>query len=76
MSASTKVALETAEGRDVPPRFQTMGCTLARFCVLQQPGLLKANMVGAWLIPEDATSTEGLMMVAQMFAPRRPTPPP
>jgi CDGSH-type Zn-finger protein/uncharacterized Fe-S cluster protein YjdI len=58
-------AFEIAEGRDITIRFETKRCIHARFCVLQQPGVFKANVVGAWIVPDDATSTEGLAMVAQ-----------
>ena len=58
-------AIETAEGRDVVIHFEAKRCIHARFCVLQQPGVFKANVVGAWIVPDDATTTEGLVMVAQ-----------
>jgi CDGSH-type Zn-finger protein/uncharacterized Fe-S cluster protein YjdI len=58
-------AIETAEGRDVVIHFEAKRCIHARFCVLQQPGVFKANVVGAWIAPDDATTTEGLVMVAQ-----------
>jgi CDGSH-type Zn-finger protein/uncharacterized Fe-S cluster protein YjdI len=57
--------VEIAEGRDVTIRFETKRCIHARFCVLQQPGVFKANVVGAWIVPDDATTTEGLVAVAQ-----------
>jgi CDGSH-type Zn-finger protein/uncharacterized Fe-S cluster protein YjdI len=58
-------AIEVAEGKDVVISFETRRCIHARFCVLQQPGVFKANVVGAWLAPDDATSAEGLAAVAQ-----------
>lgn len=64
-SASAPVAIETAEGRDVVIHFEAKRCIHARFCVLQQPGVFKANVVGPWLAPDEATTTEGLVMVAQ-----------
>ena len=45
--------------------FEAKRCIHARFCVLQQPGVFKANVVGAWIVPDDATSTEGLVAAAQ-----------
>jgi CDGSH-type Zn-finger protein/uncharacterized Fe-S cluster protein YjdI len=58
-------AIEVAEGRDVTIAFETKRCIHARFCVLQQPGVFKANVVGPWIAPDDATSTEGLVATAQ-----------
>jgi len=57
--------VETAEGRDVIVAFAAKRCIHARFCVLQEPGVFKANVVGPWLAPDDATTTEGLVAVAQ-----------
>lgn len=57
--------IETAEGRDVVISFAADRCIHARFCVLQQPGVFKANVVGAWIDPDAATTTEGLVAVAQ-----------
>ena len=45
--------------------FETKRCIHARFCVLQQPGVFKANVVGPWIAPDDATTTEGLVATAQ-----------
>jgi CDGSH-type Zn-finger protein/uncharacterized Fe-S cluster protein YjdI len=64
-AATTEQSVETAEGKDVIIAFETKRCIHARFCVLQQPGVFKANVVGAWIAPDDATSTEGLVAVAQ-----------
>jgi CDGSH-type Zn-finger protein/uncharacterized Fe-S cluster protein YjdI len=58
-------AIEVAEGRDVVIRFATKRCIHARFCVLQQPGVFKANVVGPWIAPDDATTAEVLVAVAQ-----------
>jgi CDGSH-type Zn-finger protein/uncharacterized Fe-S cluster protein YjdI len=58
-------AIETAEGKDIIIDFETKRCIHARFCVLQQPGVFKANVVGPWLAPDDATSAEGLVAAAQ-----------
>jgi CDGSH-type Zn-finger protein/uncharacterized Fe-S cluster protein YjdI len=63
--AATASAIETAEGRDVVIHFEAKRCIHARFCVLQQPGVFKANVVGTWIAPDDATTTEGLVIVAQ-----------
>ena len=57
--------IEVAEGRDLTISFEMKRCIHARFCVLQQPGVFKANVVGAWIVPDDATSTEGLAAAAQ-----------
>ncbi len=57
--------IEVAEGRDVTIAFETKRCIHARFCVLQQPGVFKANVVGPWISPDDATTTEGLVATAQ-----------
>jgi len=64
-SAAAPAEIETAEGRDVIIHFEAKRCIHARFCVLQQPGVFKANVVGPWIAPDDATTTEGLVMVAQ-----------
>ncbi|THD42096.1 MAG: hypothetical protein E7774_16575 [Bradyrhizobium sp.] len=58
-------AIEVAEGHDVVIAFETKRCIHARFCVLQQPGVFKANVVGPWIAPHDATTTEGLVATAQ-----------
>jgi len=57
--------IETAEGADVIIAFEGKRCIHARFCVLQQPGVFKANVVGAWIAPDDATSKEGLIATAE-----------
>jgi CDGSH-type Zn-finger protein/uncharacterized Fe-S cluster protein YjdI len=62
---SQSPAIEVAEGRDVTIAFETKRCIHARFCVLQQPGVFKANVVGPWIAPDDATTTEGLIATAQ-----------
>jgi len=58
-------AIEMAEGREIVLSFEAKRCIHARFCVLGQPGVFKANVVGAWLAPDEATSAEGLVAVAQ-----------
>lgn len=62
---SRSPAIEVAEGRDVTIAFEAKRCIHARFCVLQQPGAFKANAVGPWIAPDDATTTEGLVATAQ-----------
>jgi CDGSH-type Zn-finger protein/uncharacterized Fe-S cluster protein YjdI len=64
-TGTANAAIETAEGRDVVIHFEAKRCIHARFCVLQQPGVFKANVAGAWIAPDDATTTEGLVMAAQ-----------
>ena len=46
--------IEAAEGANVVIAFEGKRCIHARFCVLQQPGVFKANVVGPWLAPDDA----------------------
>jgi CDGSH-type Zn-finger protein/uncharacterized Fe-S cluster protein YjdI len=58
-------AVETAEGKDIVIGFETKRCIHARFCVLQQPGVFKANTPGAWIFPDDATTTEELAATAR-----------
>jgi CDGSH-type Zn-finger protein/uncharacterized Fe-S cluster protein YjdI len=57
--------IESAEGRDVAISFEAKRCIHARYCVLQQPGVFKANVVGPWISPDDATTTEGLVATAE-----------
>ena len=45
--------------------FEAKRCIHARFCVLQQPGVFKANVVGPWIAPDDATTTAGLVATAE-----------
>lgn len=58
-------AIEVAEGRDIVISFDGKRCIHARFCVLQQPGAFKANVVGPWIAPDDATSAAGLVATAE-----------
>ena len=62
---SQSTGVETAEGRDLVILFDAKRCIHARFCVLQEPGVFKANVVGPWIAPDDATSTENLIAVAR-----------
>lgn len=63
--AAAPPAIETAEGHDIVIEFEAKRCIHARFCVLQEPGVFKANVVGPWLAPDDATTTENLVAVAK-----------
>ena len=61
----THSVIETVEGRDVTIAFEAKRCIHARICVLQQPDVFKANVKGPWIAPDEATTTEGLVAVAQ-----------
>jgi CDGSH-type Zn-finger protein/uncharacterized Fe-S cluster protein YjdI len=63
-SASGAPSVEMAEGKDLLISFETKRCIHARFCVLQQPGVFKANTPGAWIFPDEATSNDGLIATA------------
>jgi CDGSH-type Zn-finger protein/uncharacterized Fe-S cluster protein YjdI len=58
-------AIEHAEGKDVIIEFEAKRCIHARFCVLQQPGVFKANVVGPWIAPDDADCADNLVAAAQ-----------
>ncbi|MDV6332742.1 ferritin-like domain-containing protein [Asticcacaulis sp. 201] len=58
-------AIERAEGKDVIIEFEAKRCIHARFCVLQQPGVFKANVVGPWIVPDDADCADNLVATAQ-----------
>ncbi len=58
-------AIEVAEGKDVIIEFEAKRCIHSRFCVLQQPGVFKANVVGAWIVPDDADCADNLVATAQ-----------
>lgn len=58
-------AVEYAEGKDVIIEFEAKRCIHARFCVLQQPGVFKANVVGPWIAPDDADCADNLVATAQ-----------
>jgi uncharacterized Fe-S cluster protein YjdI len=55
-SAAAPAEIEIAEGRDVVIHFEAKRCIHARFCVLQQPGVFTANVVGPWIAPTNAPS--------------------
>ena len=57
--------IEVAEGTDVVIEFEAKRCIHSRFCVLQQPGVFKANVVGAWIVPDDADCADNLVATAQ-----------
>ena len=57
--------VERIPGGNIDLIFNTPRCIHARHCVLSQPGVFKANVVGPWIDP-DATTTEGLVTVAHM----------
>jgi CDGSH-type Zn-finger protein/uncharacterized Fe-S cluster protein YjdI len=57
--------VEVAEGRDIIISFNSKRCIHARFCVLGEPSVFKANVVGAWLAPDETTHTENLVAVAR-----------
>lgn len=56
---------ELIPGQSVDLVFEAKRCIHARHCVLSQPDVFKANVVGPWIDP-DATTTEGLVTVAHM----------
>ncbi len=57
--------VESVEGAAVTLHFDAKRCIHSRHCVLEEPGVFKANVVGPWLDP-DATTAEGLVTVAHM----------
>jgi CDGSH-type Zn-finger protein/uncharacterized Fe-S cluster protein YjdI len=61
----TDNGVEHVEGNSLTLHFDAKRCIHARHCVLGQPGVFKANVVGPWLDP-DAATTEGLVTVAHM----------
>ncbi len=64
-SATKATEIEVAEGKDLTIAFNTKRCIHARFCVLGEPDVFKANVAGPWIAPDDATSTENLIAVAK-----------
>jgi CDGSH-type Zn-finger protein/uncharacterized Fe-S cluster protein YjdI len=59
-----KDGIEIAQGKEITIRFNTKRCIHGRFCVLSQPQVYKANVVGPWIDP-DADSVEATVAVAQ-----------
>lgn len=62
---TTADGVEAVPGRDLVLLFDGKRCIHARHCVLGQPAVFKANVAGAWIDP-DAASTEALITVAHM----------
>lgn len=56
-------AVEIVKGRALTVLFEGRRCIHSRHCVLDAPGVFKANTPGAWIFP-DAVSPEALMEVA------------
>jgi CDGSH-type Zn-finger protein/uncharacterized Fe-S cluster protein YjdI len=56
--------IEVAPGRDITVHFEARRCIHSRHCVLDAPGVFKANTPGEWIHP-DAVSAEALVGVAQ-----------
>ena len=56
-------AVETVTGKAATICFDSRLCIHARRCVLAEPGVFKANVVGPWIDP-DAASPEDLVRVA------------
>lgn len=55
--------MEVVDGKQVRITFDGKKCIHARNCVLSQPAVFKANVVGPWIDP-DAASPEELLTVA------------
>jgi CDGSH-type Zn-finger protein/uncharacterized Fe-S cluster protein YjdI len=56
-------AVETARGKKATITFDGKLCIHARKCVISQPGVFRANVVGPWIDP-DAASAEEVSFVA------------
>ena len=52
-----------ANTKDITVRFDTKRCIHSRHCVLEAPGVFRANTKGAWIHPE-TTTTEHVVRVA------------
>ncbi len=52
-----------AHAKDITLRFDTKRCIHSRHCVLEAPGVFRANTKGAWIHPE-TTTTEHVVRVA------------
>jgi CDGSH-type Zn-finger protein/ferredoxin len=57
------MAVETVEGEQATIRFDSGRCIHSRHCVMAQPGVFRANVVGEWINP-DAADPEALAAVA------------
>jgi CDGSH-type Zn-finger protein/uncharacterized Fe-S cluster protein YjdI len=62
-AAPTKTEIEVVKGTEVTVLFEARRCIHSRHCVLDAPGVFKANTPGAWIDP-DALPTEALVGVA------------
>jgi CDGSH-type Zn-finger protein/uncharacterized Fe-S cluster protein YjdI len=56
--------MEIVDGKKARIQFDGARCIHARNCVLAQPAVFKANVVGPWIDP-DAASVEALLTVAE-----------
>jgi CDGSH-type Zn-finger protein/truncated hemoglobin YjbI/uncharacterized Fe-S cluster protein YjdI len=56
--------VEDAEGSEIAIRFDAALCIHSRFCVLQAPGVFKANTPGEWIFP-DAIDAPALAAIAR-----------
>jgi len=61
--APAESTIEIARGRDLSVHFEARRCIHSRHCVLDAPGVFKANTPGEWIHP-DALSAEALAGVA------------
>lgn len=52
--------IETARGRSLTLKFASRRCIHARFCVLGQPNVYKANVEGPWIDPDAATLEDNI----------------
>ncbi len=62
-AAPAKGQVEVARGRNLTVLFEARRCIHARHCVLDAPGVFKANTPGEWIYP-DTISAEALVGVA------------
>jgi CDGSH-type Zn-finger protein/uncharacterized Fe-S cluster protein YjdI len=62
-TAPPPAAVEIAKGRDLTIRFEARRCIHSRHCVLDAPGVFKANTPGEWIYP-DTMAAETLAGVA------------
>jgi CDGSH-type Zn-finger protein/uncharacterized Fe-S cluster protein YjdI len=59
----SKDGIDYIEGKGLTLIYEGKRCIHSRHCVLEQPAVFKANVVGPWIDP-DATSTEQLAALA------------
>jgi CDGSH-type Zn-finger protein/uncharacterized Fe-S cluster protein YjdI len=62
-SSTNEDGVEIVRGKALTIKFNGKRCIHSRFCVLWQPHVYKANVVGAWIDP-DADSAEASVAVA------------